>query len=139
MSQQNVAPGQDGKECSHPEKNASATDRVRQLYEQLKKIQEAKGFFFNDDPSMTMSLLEQLLVTKSRYGYMACPCRYANGALELDRDIICPCVYRVPDLEEYGACYCGLYVTPYWNEGKIPKVTVPERRPPEKIIFSGKL
>jgi ferredoxin-thioredoxin reductase catalytic subunit len=29
---------------------------------------------------MTLDLLDQILVTKERYGYMACPCLFANGA-----------------------------------------------------------
>jgi ferredoxin-thioredoxin reductase catalytic subunit len=36
---------------------------------------------------------------------------------------------------EYGSCYCNLYVSEDWNAGKIPHDFVPERRPPEKIIF----
>lgn len=108
---------------------------ARQLYERLRALQEPKGFFFNKDMEMTMSLMEQLLVTKALHGYMACPCRLANGTLEKDRDIICPCVYRKEDLAEYGSCYCGLYVTQEWNEGKIPQAYVPERRPPENILL----
>lgn len=104
------------------------------LYETLAKVQEPKGFFFNKDKEMTMSLLENLLITKERYGYMACPCRLANGAYEADRDIVCPCVYREEDVKEYGACFCGLYVTKAWNDGDIEHEVVPERRPPEKIF-----
>ena len=72
---------------------------------------------------------------KERYGYMVCPCRLASGDREGDKDIICPCVYREPDVEEYGSCYCNLYVSQEWNQGKIPHAYVPERRPPEKMGF----
>lgn len=106
-----------------------------QLFETLKKIQEPKGYFFNRDKDMTMALLESLLVNKERYGYMACPCRLASGVFEDDRDMVCPCVYREPDVAEYGACFCGLYVSKAWNEGEIDHAVVPERRPPEKIKF----
>jgi ferredoxin-thioredoxin reductase catalytic subunit len=37
-------------------------------------------------------------------------------------------------VEEYGACYCGLYVSKERNEGEIEPQTVPERRPPEKVL-----
>ena len=114
---------------------APTEQEVDKLHDQLKKIQEAKGFFFNDDREYTCPLLEQLLVTKARYGYMACPCRFANGTYELDKDIICPCTYREPDVKEYGACFCGLYVTREWNEGKMERKYVPDRRPPDKIKF----
>ena len=62
---------------------------AEQLYEALKKIQEPKGYYFNADMSMTLPLMESLLVNKERFGYMACPCRLANGTFEADRDIVC--------------------------------------------------
>lgn len=108
---------------------------AEKLYESLKKIQEAKGYYFNVDRERTLELLEALLVNKDRYGYMACPCRIASGDRDNDKDIICPCVYREPDVEEFGSCYCNLYVSEAWNENRIPHEFVPERRPPDKIIF----
>jgi ferredoxin-thioredoxin reductase catalytic subunit len=108
---------------------------AEELYEKLRKIQEPKGYYFNKDTAFVMELLNGLLENKERYGYMACPCRLASGDREADKDIICPCVYREPDVREYGACYCALYVSREWNEGKIPHVHVPERRPPEKMAF----
>jgi len=108
---------------------------IGKLYEGLRKVQEAKGYYFNMDKERTFELLENLLINKDRYGYMACPCRLASGDRAWDKDIICPCVYREPDVEEYGSCYCNLYVSQEWNEGKIPHDYVPERRPPEKIRF----
>jgi ferredoxin-thioredoxin reductase catalytic subunit len=105
------------------------------LLETLKKVQEPKGYYFSRDKERVMELLEALLVNKERYGYMVCPCRLAAGDREADRDIICPCEYREPDVKEFGSCYCNLYVTRAWNEGKIAHEYVPERRPPEKMGF----
>jgi ferredoxin-thioredoxin reductase catalytic chain len=106
-----------------------------QLYEMLKKVQEPKGYYFSNDHEHVMELLEALLKNKERYGYMVCPCRLAANDRESDKDIICPCIYRTPDVQEYGSCYCNLYVSKAWNEGSVPKVYVPERRPPEKMGF----
>ncbi len=107
---------------------------AEKLYEKLKKTQEQKGYFFNQDKERVFGLLEALIVNKQRYGYMACPCRLASGDSEHDRDILCPCVYREPDVEAFGSCYCNLYVSKEWNEKKIPHNYVPERRPIEKIF-----
>ena len=107
---------------------------AEELYEILKKQQESRGFFFNKDLKRVFKLLEGLLVNKARYGYMSCPCRLAANDAKWDRDIICPCLYREPDLAEYGSCYCKLYVTPDWNADKIPHAYVPERRPVEKRL-----
>jgi len=106
-----------------------------ELYETLKKAQEPKGYFFSRDKERVMDLMEALLVNKERYGYMCCPCRLSSGDREKDRDIICPCAYRTPDVEEYGSCYCNLYVSQAWNEEKIPHSYVPERRPVEKMFL----
>jgi ferredoxin-thioredoxin reductase catalytic subunit len=105
---------------------------VEELYEMLRKMQEPKGYFFSRDRECVLDILRGLLTNKERYGYMSCPCRLASGDREKDKDIICPCVYRAPDVEEYGSCYCNLYVSKEWNEDKVPHVYVPERRPPEK-------
>ena len=108
---------------------------AQQLYEAMKKVQEPKGYFFNIDKERTMDLLNALITNKTRYGYMGCPCRLLCGDKQKDRDIICPCVYSAPDIEEFGSCYCNLYVSQEWNEKKIPHEYVPERRPPEKFTF----
>jgi ferredoxin-thioredoxin reductase catalytic chain len=108
--------------------------KVEQLYKALKKSQEAKGIYFNKDRDLVFELLDSLLLNKERYGYMACPCRLACADREHDKDIICPCVYRAPDLEEFGACYCGLYISTALNNNEIESDYVPERRPPEKIL-----
>jgi ferredoxin-thioredoxin reductase catalytic chain len=108
---------------------------VEELYERLKKVQEPKGYYFSIDKERVFELLEALLVNKDRYGYMACPCRLAAEDRESDRDIICPCVYREPDVEEFGSCYCNLYVSNAWNDGTISHEYIPERRPPEKMGF----
>jgi ferredoxin-thioredoxin reductase catalytic subunit len=108
---------------------------AKQLYEMLKKSQEPKGYFFNSDQERVNELMENLLINKERYGYMACPCRLASGDKSNDVDIICPCVYREQDVKEYGSCYCNLYVSKEWNENTIPHLFVPEKRPPEKIMI----
>ena len=105
-----------------------------ELYATLKKTQEPKGYYFNPNRDLVMPLLTGLLENKERYGYMGCPCRLLWGDREWDRDIICPCLYREPDVKEFGSCYCGLYVSRERLEGKIPSVPVPERRPVDKIL-----
>ena len=107
----------------------------KELYEMLRKVQEPKGFFFNKDLERVFDLLKGLLINKERYGYMCCHCRLATGDRNLDQDIICPCIYRPPDVEEYGSCYCNLYVTQEWNASEGSPPYVPERRPPSKLPY----
>lgn len=98
-------------------------------YQKLKKEAESAGYRLNSDEELVRDLVEGLLVNEKRYGYRSCPCRLASGSKAQDLDIICPCDYRDPDLNDYGACYCGLYV----SEGRPmdDNTVVPERR------FSG--
>lgn len=102
---------------------------IDELYEILRKAQEAKGYCFSSDKERVLYLLDGLLINKERYGYMSCPCRLAANDREKDKDIICPCVYRKPDVDEFGSCYCNLYVSKEWNDEETPHVYVPERRP----------
>lgn len=104
---------------------------VDDLYDMLKKINEPQGYYLNGEKEKTFELLRSLLINKKRYGYMACPCRLAAGIRDKDGDIICPCIYREPDVAEYGSCFCSLYVSADWYSGKIERVEVPERRHPE--------
>jgi ferredoxin-thioredoxin reductase catalytic subunit len=104
-------------------------EKVRQRAEADAKTY---GYYLNPDPDFLQDLLEGLKRNEERYGYPSCPCRLATGNLELDRDIICPCDYRDPDVAEYGTCYCALYVRRDLYEGKTPIGPIPERRPAEK-------
>jgi len=90
------------------------------------------GYYLNPDPEFLRDLLEGIKRNEERYGYPSCPCRLASGKFQLDRDILCPCDYRDPDVLEYGHCYCALYVRKDVSEGKIPIVPIAERRPLEK-------
>jgi ferredoxin-thioredoxin reductase catalytic subunit len=90
------------------------------------------GYYLNPDPKFLNSLLEGLKQNEKRYNYPSCPCRLASGKIEFDRDIICPCDYRDPDVAEFGACYCALYVDEKIIKEKIELDPVPERRALEK-------
>ncbi|MDD5127365.1 MAG: ferredoxin-thioredoxin reductase catalytic domain-containing protein [Dehalococcoidales bacterium] len=104
-------------------------EEIDRLYRELKKNAESGGYYLNPDITFTKELAAGLLVNEKRYGYQACPCRLAAGNRDEDRDIICPCDYRDPDVTEYGSCYCGLYVSLAVAEGKARSAAIPERRP----------
>jgi len=93
---------------------------------------KSRGIRLTPDEKLLQSLLEGLKTNEERYGYPSCPCRMASGDFETDRDIICPCDYRDPDVAEYGCCYCSLYVDDEMYEGKKQARAIPERRPYDK-------
>ena len=105
-----------------------SSQEAQALYERLKREGEAAGYYLNPDVEFVLDLMEGLLANEERYGYWSCPCRLADGVREKDLDIICPCDYRDPDLDEYGACYCALYVSEEIALGQKEAEPVPERR-----------
>lgn len=102
---------------------------IEKLYQQFNREAEASGYHLNPDVEFTKELLRGILTNQKRYGYWACPCRLATGAKEEDLDIICPCDYRDPDLTDFGACYCALYVSEESLKGQKAVRSIPERRP----------
>lgn len=101
---------------------------AEELRRKLDTDAEQGGYHLNPDREFTLGLARGLLVNEARYGYPSCPCRLASGNADEDRDIVCPCDYRDPDLEEFGACYCALYVTRAVLDGTAKLRKVPERR-----------
>ena len=108
------------------------------LYQKIGKEAEDSGYHLNPDADFTKDLVRGLLQNEKRYGYRACPCRLASGDTEEDLDIVCPCDYRDPDLNDYGACYCALYVSDEVLKGKKRAVSIPERRPPLEERIAAK-
>lgn len=97
-------------------------------YEKFKKEVESAGYNVNDDVEFVENLLENIDVNIERYGYGACPCRLASGDKDKDLDLVCPCDYRDADLNDYGACFCALYVTQDVLDGKEKLGSIPDRR-----------
>jgi ferredoxin-thioredoxin reductase catalytic subunit/rubredoxin len=107
------------------------TNRIEELFRKLLAEAAEGGYYLNPDEEFTRELVESLIVNIDRYGYPACPCRLAAGTREDDLDIICPCDYRDPDLDQFGACYCALYVSEEIARGDREAKPIPERRPPK--------
>ena len=102
---------------------------IDRLYTRLSKEAEAAGYHLNPDIDFAKGLIRSLIINDNRYGYRVCPCRLASGVKKDDLDIICPCDYRDPDLNEYDACYCALYVSEAVLKGEKQAGSIPERRP----------
>lgn len=104
-------------------------EQVDDLYFKLIPGAERKGYKINPNLADAKELVRSLLDARDKYGYMCCPCRLPAKDIKVDADIICPCVYRGPDIAEYGTCYCTLYVSSEVASGEKPLRAIPERRP----------
>ena len=80
----------------------------------------------NPDTEFVATIAEGLTTNVNRHGYYLCPCRDGDGDRKLDKDIVCPCVYAGPDIDQYGQCFCGLFVS---QDHQGPIRQIPERRP----------
>jgi len=99
----------------------------------VNRICEIKGWILQRDEQTLSDLIDGLVSNKNRYGYQSCPCRFASGKRDLDRDLICPCDYSGPDVEEYGTCFCNLFLSPgFYDSHEEEFIQIPERRPLEK-------
>ena len=108
------------------------SEEVDKVYRRLNDQAEKSGYHLNPDVEFTKDLVWGLLANEKRYGYWSCPCRLSANNKEEDLDIICPCYYRDPDLIDYGACYCALYVSDEVFRGEREIESIPERRPPRE-------
>lgn len=108
--------------------NEISPEKIQKYYHQLLTEAEKTGYHLNSDLDLTLELVKSLLTNEERYGYQSCPCRWASGLKEEDRDIVCPCDYRDQDLAEYGRCYCALYVSAKATKENLSQ-PIPERRP----------
>ena len=106
----------------------TSLDEVRR---RAQRDADLHGYYLNPDEAFLRGLLEGMRKNEERYGYPSCPCRAASGTFEIDRDIICPCDYRDPDVQEHGQCYCCLYLDRETYERGETR-PIPERRPHEK-------
>ena len=107
-------------------------EEIETLFNKLDADARKNGYFLNPDTPFTMELIEGLVENQKRFGHQACPCRLADGVQEEDLDIICPCDYRDSDLENFGACYCALYVSKDIAQGKASAQPLPDRRPTKR-------
>lgn len=111
-------------------------DEVVAFRDKLAKEAKDGGYNLNPDENFTLQLAQGLLDNLHRLGHAACPCRLAFGDKTKDIDIICPCYYRDPDIDQFGTCYCALYVSEDWIAGKVKKGSIPDRRP-ERFVADG--
>jgi ferredoxin-thioredoxin reductase catalytic subunit len=109
-------------------KNELEKHEIDNLYKKIKDDAEAFGYQLNPDIEFTKDLIKGLIININRYGYPSCPCRLSSGKKSEDLDIICPCDYRDPDLNEFDACYCALYVSKRVINGEKDLTSIPERR-----------
>ncbi len=75
-----------------------------------KRHAKKHGFALQPDEAQLRYVLHGLTENLVKYGRPFCPCREVTGDAEKDRANICPCRTHRAEIEQSGACECGLYV-----------------------------
>ena len=103
------------------------------MKKRMQQNADENQYYLCPDKELLDSLLDGLVANQQRYGYASCPCRIGSGRKAADIDIICPCEYRDADINEFGMCYCGLFVNEKIKADPDSMGPIPERRPVEII------
>jgi ferredoxin-thioredoxin reductase catalytic chain len=94
----------------------------------MRAVANHQGWALNPDDAFLSDLAEGLARNYNAYGYYLCPCRDGDNDREADHDIICPCDYARADIDEYGHCFCGLFLSREFASGDRTPRPIPERR-----------
>lgn len=86
------------------------TPRAQKIKERLDSYLEGKDFTYNPDGDVVARVLNGLAKREEKSGAQYCPCRLVTGNAEVDKKIICPCVYHIEEIEAQGMCHCQLFV-----------------------------
>jgi ferredoxin-thioredoxin reductase catalytic chain len=105
----------------------------QEMQARVQRDADESGYFICPDRDLLRELIDGLVKNEERYGYGSCPCRISSGVKAYDADIICPCEYRDADVDEFGMCYCGLFVSKAVKEDPKKLMPITERRP-EAVI-----
>ena len=96
----------------------------------VRQAQEPQGYFFNADGELVTELLEGSREPGAlRLHGLPVPARL--GRTREDRDIMCPCVYRPPDVMEYGAATAGSTCRRRSMPARFPSAASPNGAPRE--------
>jgi ferredoxin-thioredoxin reductase catalytic chain len=74
-----------------------------------KKYAEQKKWNLNTDDTQLAAVIRGLARNQTRHGERYCPCRVRSGDPEIDREIICPCIYHEEEIGSDGHCHCNLF------------------------------
>jgi ferredoxin-thioredoxin reductase catalytic chain len=91
-----------------------------------RQVAQHRGWVVNADAALVDTVVAGLAAQAGRLGKAYCPCRDVDGT-PTEADLVCPCAYAQADIDEFGQCFCGLYL----SNGKDPRTvsSIPERRP----------
>ncbi len=98
----------------------------------LRAVTSKQSLILNPDTEQVNTVAQGLMENYNTLGYFCCPCREPWNDRKKDRDITCPCDYCQPDVEEFGQCFCGLFVSEEAASSGMELSSIPDRRDDER-------
>jgi len=87
-------------------------DEEAAILERLRAWAADKPVRLNPDAEITGGIVKALVMRKRKMGDAYCPCRRVTGDPDVDRNIVCPCIYVLDEVAAVGHCHCRLFVAP---------------------------
>lgn len=75
----------------------------------IKKYALTKGYSINPHWMFYTNLKIWLVESEKLFGKRYCPCFEPSGDPDLDRKLICPCVFMDEEIARHGTCHCTLF------------------------------
>lgn len=105
----------------------SNLDSVEKMGSYVSQVSGHRKWILNPDQEFTRGIVEGLATNAKTQGFPLCPCRDPSVDPDKNKDIICPCRYAQADIDQWGQCYCGLFLGPGKDPAQVS--SIPERRP----------
>ncbi|HIJ07436.1 MAG: Ferredoxin thioredoxin reductase beta chain [Methanomicrobiales archaeon 53_19] len=84
-------------------------EAARLIRDWVKRYAEENGYVLNPDPKQLDAVIRGLARKMVRNGERYCPCRILSGDPDVDKQIICPCIYHKDEIDRDGHCHCNLF------------------------------
>ena len=106
---------------------------AQELYDLLKKLRNRR-LLFNKDKKWVLSILQDLLVNKERYGYSSCPVAWHQETGKKTVILYAPCACRSEDVKNTAAVSA---ISMFQRAGMTIRfpINMCPRRPPDKVFF----
>jgi ferredoxin-thioredoxin reductase catalytic chain len=85
-------------------------EQIQKLIKEYEAYAKEKGFKLNPNEKIIENIVKMLLKKEKELGQRYCPCRRLTGDIDKDKQIICPCVFHIDEIEKQGHCHCLLFV-----------------------------
>jgi ferredoxin-thioredoxin reductase catalytic chain len=90
---------------------------------------EEHGWSLNYDERQLKAVIRGLVRNRTKHGEQYCPCRIRSGDTEVDKEIMCPCIYHENELVQQGHCHCNLFFDDKFFEELLKKQTKGPKQP----------